>query len=69
MKYIPPKFEKLKDMAAIDVGRLTEDEARTILEGICWPKALLALIAASGNNSNQANAKISSELLTFQLWF
>jgi len=38
MKYIPPKFDKLRDMAAIDVGRLTENEARTILEGIRWPK-------------------------------
>jgi transposase-like protein len=38
MKYIPPKFNKLRDMAAIDVGRLTEDEARNILEGIFWPK-------------------------------
>jgi transposase-like protein len=38
MKYIPPKFSKLSDMAAIDVGRLTEDEARAILEGIRWPK-------------------------------
>jgi hypothetical protein len=34
MKYIPPKFERLRDMAAIDVGRLTEDEARAILESI-----------------------------------
>ena len=38
MKYIPPKFSKLSDMASIDVGRLTEDEARSILEGIRWPK-------------------------------
>ena len=38
MKYILPKFSKLSDMAAIDVGRLTEDEARAILEGIRWPK-------------------------------
>ena len=38
MKYIPPKFTKLSDMAAIDVGRLTEDEARSILEAIRWPK-------------------------------
>jgi transposase-like protein len=37
MKYIPPTFSKLSDMAAIDVGRLTEDEARTILENIRWP--------------------------------
>jgi hypothetical protein len=28
MKYIPPKFSKLSEMAAIDVGRLTEDEAK-----------------------------------------
>jgi hypothetical protein len=38
MKYIPPKFNKLSEMAAIDVGRLTEDEARVILENIRWPK-------------------------------
>jgi len=38
MKYIPPKFSKLNEMASIDVGRLTENEARTILEGIRWPK-------------------------------
>lgn len=37
---MPPKFSKLSDMAAIDVGRLTEDEARTILEGIRWPKGV-----------------------------
>lgn len=38
MKYIPPKFTKLSDMASIDVGRLTEDEARGVLEGIRWPE-------------------------------
>jgi transposase-like protein len=37
MKYTPPKFTKLSDMSAIDVGRLTEDEARSILEAIRWP--------------------------------
>jgi hypothetical protein len=37
MKYKPPKFSKLNEMASIDVGRLTEDEARNILEGIRWP--------------------------------
>jgi transposase-like protein len=37
MKYKPPKFTKLSDMSAIDVGRLTEPEARTILEAIRWP--------------------------------
>lgn len=38
MRYVPPMFTDLKDMAAIDVGRLAEDEARTILEHIRWPK-------------------------------
>ena len=38
MKYKPPKFETLSQMSAIDVGRLTENEARTILENIRWPK-------------------------------
>jgi len=28
MKHIPPKFSKLSEMASIDVGRLTENEAR-----------------------------------------
>jgi transposase-like protein len=37
MKYTPPEFTKLSDMAAIDVGRLTEDKARAILEAIRWP--------------------------------
>ena len=40
MKYIPPRFERLSEMAAIDVGRLTEDGARKILEGIRWPKGI-----------------------------
>ncbi len=40
MKYIPPKFKKLNQMATIDVGRLTEDEARIILENIRWPKGI-----------------------------
>lgn len=37
MRYTPPKFTDLKDMASIDVGRLNEDEARAILENIRWP--------------------------------
>ncbi|MDO8684159.1 MAG: IS1595 family transposase [Armatimonadota bacterium] len=37
MKYKPPKFNDLKDMAEIDVARLTEDEARERLEAIRWP--------------------------------
>jgi transposase-like protein len=40
MKFIPPKFKKLSQMAAIDVGRLTEDEARAILESVRWPKGI-----------------------------
>lgn len=41
MRYIPPKFTKLSEMAMIDVSRLTEDEARTILEGIRWPEGVV----------------------------
>lgn len=37
MRYVPPKFSTLQEMSAIDVGRLTEDEARTILEHVLWP--------------------------------
>jgi transposase-like protein len=37
MRYVPPTFTDLKDMAAIDAARLTEEEARTILERIRWP--------------------------------
>lgn len=40
MKYKPPKFEKLSQMAAIDVSRLTENQARKILEDIRWPKGI-----------------------------
>jgi transposase-like protein len=40
MKYIPPKFKRLNEMASIDVGRLTEDEARAILEKIRWTKGV-----------------------------
>jgi len=49
MRYTPPKFETLSEMAAIDVGRLTEDEARNILEGIRWPKGLVCPHCNSGN--------------------
>lgn len=36
MKLTPPKFTRLNDMAAIDIGRLKENQARKILEGIRW---------------------------------
>lgn len=41
MRYVPPKFGSLAEMAAIDVARLTENEARQILEKIRWPKGLV----------------------------
>jgi len=40
MKYTPPQFKTLSKMAAIDVGRLTEDQARDILEKIRWPEGI-----------------------------
>jgi len=38
MRYDPPKFSRLSEMAAIDVARLSEDEARTMLEQVRWPE-------------------------------
>lgn len=49
MRYIPSKFSALQEMAAIDVGRLTEDAARTILENIRWPKGPVCPHCASRN--------------------
>jgi len=49
MKYIPPKFERFSEMSAIDVGRLTEDEARNILENIRWPKGIKCAHCGSEN--------------------
>ena len=49
MKYTPSKFTRLNDMAAIDVGRLTEDEARTILESIRWPEGPVCIYCKSKN--------------------
>jgi len=40
MRYEPPECKTLDEMASIDVGRLTEDGARAILEGIRWPDGL-----------------------------
>lgn len=56
MKYKPPKFDKLSEMAAIDVSRLTEDEARTILENIRWPKGIYCPHCGS-NDITRLNAK------------
>lgn len=58
MRYIPPTFASLKDMAAIDVGRLTEDEARAILEGIRWPNGPICPHCQSSNSTRiQGKAK------------
>jgi len=58
MKYIPPKFKKLSEMAAIDVGRLTEDEARIILEDIRWPEGI-ACPHCGGTSITKIKAKSS----------
>ena len=49
MKYIPPKFERISEMSAIDVGRLTEDEARGMLEHIRWAKGIVCPHCESTN--------------------
>jgi transposase-like protein len=65
MKYEPPQFTKLSDMAAIDVGRLTEDEARTILEGIRWPNGIICPHCNSKNivRINSKSPKVRDGLL------
>lgn len=40
MKFVPPNFSTLAEMAEIDVARLTEDEARVQLERIRWPDGI-----------------------------
>jgi transposase-like protein len=49
MKYTPPKFDKFSEMASIDVGRLTENEARKILEDIRWPEGIVCSHCGSMN--------------------
>jgi len=60
MKYEPPKFDKLSDMAYIDVCRLTEDEARTILENIRWPNGPVCPHCGS-DNTTRLNSKSSAK--------
>lgn len=56
MKYTPPKFNSLSEMAAIDVGRLTEYEARKILEDLRWPDGIKCPHCQS-DNATRINAK------------
>jgi len=49
MRYTPPNYKRLNDMASIDVGRLTEDEARKILEDIRWPEGIACPHCGSKN--------------------
>jgi len=65
MRYTPPTFTDLKDMAAIDVARLTEGEARTILENIRWPKGPTCPHCKSRNATriNAQSTKVRDGLL------
>ena len=49
MKYETPKFNRLNDMAYIDVCRLTEDEARMMLEDIRWKHGIVCPHCGSKN--------------------
>jgi transposase-like protein len=65
MKYIPPKFERFSQMSAIDVGRLTEDEARNILENIRWPEGVKCAHCGSDNVTriNSKSEKVRDGLI------
>lgn len=58
MRYKPPKFNSLNEMASIDVGRLNEEEARNILEGIRWPDGP---ICPHCSNENVTRVKAKSK--------
>lgn len=49
MKYQPPKFKNISEMSAIDVARLTENEARKRLEEIRWKDAIVCPHCGSKN--------------------
>jgi transposase-like protein/transcription elongation factor Elf1 len=59
MKYEPPKFEDLSQMSAIDVQRLTEEEAREMLEKVRWPNQI-ACPHCGGINITRLEAKAES---------
>lgn len=60
MRYKPPDFKTLSEMAAIDVGRLTEDEARDIIESIRWPNGIM--LCQRHNSINLSQAKVVSQV-------
>ncbi len=47
MKYIPPKYSKISEMSGIDVCRLTENEARQILEDMRWKDGIKCIYCGS----------------------
>ena len=51
MKFTPPVFKGLREMSYIDVARLTEDEARKILEDIRWAGKVKCIHCGSENVS------------------
>lgn len=65
MRYNPPQFKTLSEMAAIDVGRLTEDQARETLEDIRWPDGIKCPHCKSKNivRINSKSAKVRDGLL------
>ena len=51
MKFIPPVFKSIREMSYIDVARLTEHEARKILEDIRWGDKIKCIHCGSENVS------------------
>lgn len=60
MRYKPPDFKTLSEMAAIDVGRLTEDEARDIIESIRWPNGIM--LCQRHNSINLSQTRVVSQV-------
>ncbi len=60
MKYNPPNFTNLNEMAYIDVCRLTEDEARTILENIRWKDGVVCPHCGSKDITRMNNKSVNT---------
>jgi transposase-like protein len=60
MKFNPPNFTKLNEMAYIDVCRLTEDEARTILENIRWKDGVVCPHCGSNDITRMNNKSVKT---------